>query len=112
MSPLRAQGLNMALRDAVVAAGCLAPALAKADTSANANAAALDAAAASVTAARLPELRAVQADQRREAARAELLRSRGWLRTLLSALAPWAGPVIAQRWLQEQDRLRQGLPLP
>jgi len=106
MSPLRAQGLNMALRDAVVAGGCLGPALATAD------AAALDAAAASVTAARLSEIRAVQADQRREAERAELLRSQGWLRALLSALAPWAGPVIAHRWVREQDRLRQGLPLP
>ena len=105
MSPLRAQGLNMALRDAVVAGGCLGPALATAD------AATLDAAAASVTAARLPELLAVQADQRREAARAELLRSQGWLRALLSALAPWAGPVIAHRWVREQDRLRHGLPL-
>jgi 2-polyprenyl-6-methoxyphenol hydroxylase-like FAD-dependent oxidoreductase len=106
MSPLRAQGLNMALRDAVVAAERLGPLLATTEP------AAIDAAAASVTALRLPELQAVQQDQRREAARAELLRRQGWLRALLSALAPWAGPVIAHRWVREQDRLRQGLPLP
>jgi hypothetical protein len=96
----------MALRDAVVAAERLGPLLATTE------AAAIDAAAASVTALRLPELQAVQQDQRREAARAELLRRQGWLRALLSALAPWAGPVIAHRWVREQDRLRQGLPLP
>lgn len=106
LSPLRAQGLNMALRDAVVAAERLRPVLATSE------AAAIDAAAASVTALRLPELQAVQRDQRREAARAERLRREGWLRVLLSALAPWAGPVIAHRWVREQDRLRQGFPLP
>ncbi|MEA5443333.1 FAD-dependent monooxygenase, partial [Cyanobium gracile] len=54
MSPLRAQGINMALRDALVAARHLAPALQAGGP------AAIDQAAAAITAARLPEIRRIQ----------------------------------------------------
>jgi 2-polyprenyl-6-methoxyphenol hydroxylase-like FAD-dependent oxidoreductase len=55
MSPVGAQGLNIAIRDAVVAANQLVPAL-----EAGADPRALDAAAARIEAERLPEVRQIQ----------------------------------------------------
>ena len=141
MSPLRAQGLNMALRDALVAAEHLLPLLvpppaasaantsssssANANANANANASTsgarpapdqrlqqLDAALVAVRRLRLPEISKVQALQRQELARAELLRRLPILRRLLAATARWSGPLLARRWLAGQPTLRSGLPLP
>jgi 2-polyprenyl-6-methoxyphenol hydroxylase-like FAD-dependent oxidoreductase len=106
MSPLRAQGLNMALRDAVVAAALLAPALA--GGKAEALRQALDAVLPRIEAARRPEVVAVQALQAEEAARAELLRNR-WLRGMVAASAPLSGPLLARRWQASQRVLRDGL---
>lgn len=114
MSPLRAQGLNMALRDAVVAAALLAPALAGAEAAGEAPSAAeaqrqaLDAVLPRIEAARRPEIEAVQALQAEEAARAELLRNR-WLRGMVAASAPVSGPLLARRWQASQRVLRDGL---
>jgi 2-polyprenyl-6-methoxyphenol hydroxylase-like FAD-dependent oxidoreductase len=58
MSPVGAQGINIALRDALVAANHLVPALAR-----NAGAAELDDAATRVQAERLPEVEAIQEQQ-------------------------------------------------
>jgi len=111
MSALRAQGLNMALRDAVVAAAKLAPALREAEPTSRA--AALDGALERIEAERLPEVRAVQALQAEELGRAELLRQLPWLRALLAATAPLSGPLLARRWRASQRVLRDGLaPLP
>jgi 2-polyprenyl-6-methoxyphenol hydroxylase-like FAD-dependent oxidoreductase len=60
MSPVGAQGINIALRDAIVAANHLVPALA-----AGADLAGIDASAARVEAERLPEVLAIQAIQAR-----------------------------------------------
>ncbi|MEB3266738.1 MAG: FAD-dependent monooxygenase [Cyanobacteriota bacterium] len=107
MSPLRAQGISMALRDAVVAANLLAPALA----SGNANQ--IDAALPTVAAARLEEIRTVQRLQRLEAARGELLRQRPLLRRWLGLNRSWAGPLAQRHWIHQQRQLRDGvLPLP
>ena len=106
MSPLRAQGLNMALRDAVVAAALLAPALA--GGKAEALRQALDAVLPRIEAARRPEVVAVQALQAEEAARAELLRNR-WLRGMVASSAPLSGPLLARRWQASQRVLRDGL---
>ena len=114
MSPLRAQGLNMALRDAVVAAALLAPALAGAEAAGEAPSAAeaqrqaLDAVLPRIEAARRPEIEAVQALQAEEAARAELLRN-PWLRGMVAASAPLSGPLLARRWQASQRVLRDGL---
>jgi 2-polyprenyl-6-methoxyphenol hydroxylase-like FAD-dependent oxidoreductase len=102
MSPLRAQGINMALRDALVAARHLGPALLDGEP------AAIDAAAAAVVAARRPEIRRIQALQEQEARRAELLRRRHRLRGLLARTARWSGPLLARRWLASQRPLRDG----
>jgi 2-polyprenyl-6-methoxyphenol hydroxylase-like FAD-dependent oxidoreductase len=58
MSPVGAQGINIALRDALVAANHLVPVLARDATPAE-----LDAAAAGVQAERLPEVAAIQEQQ-------------------------------------------------
>jgi 2-polyprenyl-6-methoxyphenol hydroxylase-like FAD-dependent oxidoreductase len=105
MSPLRAQGLNMALRDALVAAERLVPALQCGEP------AAIDACLERIEAERLPEIRTIQALQQQEGRRARRLQQQGWLRQLLARTAPWSGPLLARRWSGEQRMLRQGLPL-
>jgi hypothetical protein len=151
MSPLRAQGLNMALRDALVAAERLLPVLCGAgggggdglpSTDADligadpvgtgkpaphppapARAAEeppqrreflqrLDQALVEIAEARLPEIRAMQALQRQELGRGELLRRQPWLRRLLAATASVSGPLLSRRWQAGQPTLRTGLPLP
>ncbi len=103
MSPLRAQGINMALRDALVAARHLEPALADGDSGA------IDAAIATIASERLPEIRRIQQLQEEEARRADLLRRRHGLRALLARTARWSGPLLALRWRAGQRQLRDGL---
>lgn len=122
MSPIRAQGLNMALRDALVAAERLLPLLAPGKPRQEANAPGadhpppgadrLDRVLEEISQLRRAEVQAVQALQRQERARAETLRQRPWLRRLVAASAPWSGPLLARRWQAGQPTLRQGLPLP
>ena len=118
MSPLRAQGLNMALRDALVAAERLLPVLSGEGGAAEANPGLhefrqqLDQALVAIAEARQPEIRAVQALQRQELGRGELLRRQPWLRRLLAATASVSGPLLSRRWQAGQPTLRTGLPLP
>jgi 2-polyprenyl-6-methoxyphenol hydroxylase-like FAD-dependent oxidoreductase len=158
MSPLRAQGLNMALRDALVAAERLLPLLSAGGGAGGDEASCgdecsdaiavgagsvcvdgipsmdarrmalgpaaeeppqrrafqeqLDQALVAIAEARLPEIRAVQALQRQELGRGELLRRQAWLRRLLAATAPVSGPLLSRRWQAGQPTLRTGLPLP
>ncbi|MFO0018077.1 MAG: FAD-dependent monooxygenase [Synechococcaceae cyanobacterium] len=103
MSPLRAQGLNMALRDAQVAARVLLPVLRAGD------AAGLDAALQAIGTARHREILAIQALQRREALLGEVLQQAPALRRLLAVMPAWGAPLLAQRWAASQRRLRQGV---
>jgi len=145
MSPLRAQGLNMAVRDALVAAEWLLPLLSAGGGAGGDEASCgdacgeaiavgagrmapgpaaeeppqrrafqeqLDQTLVAIAAARLPEIRAVQALQRQELGRGELLRRQAWLRRLLAATAPVSGPLLSRRWQAGQPTLRTGLPLP
>jgi 2-polyprenyl-6-methoxyphenol hydroxylase-like FAD-dependent oxidoreductase len=129
MSPVRAQGLNMALRDALVAAEQLLPLLLPAAPGPQGPAEPpgpapqkpldrgqwlqeLDRALVTVADLRLAEIRAVQSLQRQELGRAKLLRQRPWLRRLVAATARWSGPLLARRWRAGQPTLRDGLPLP
>ena len=100
MSPVRAQGINMALRDSVVAAHWLSRA---------GSTEALDAAAAAVERQRRPEIRRMQALQSNEARQGHLLGRNALLRHGLAALSPVVGPAAAQLWRQRQGPLRQGL---
>lgn len=118
MSPLRAQGLNMALRDALVAAERLLPVLGTSGAAAEEppqrreRLQQLDQALVAIAEARLPEIRAMQALQRQELGRGELLRQQPWLRRLLAATARVSGPLLSRRWQAGQPTLRTGLPLP
>jgi 2-polyprenyl-6-methoxyphenol hydroxylase-like FAD-dependent oxidoreductase len=117
MSPLRAQGLNMALRDAFVTAERLLPLLSGEGGTGEEipkrreHLQRLDQALVAVAEARLPEIRAVQALQRQELGRGELLRGQPWIRRLLAATAPVSGPLLSRRWQAGQPTLRTGLPL-
>lgn len=104
MSPIRAQGVNVALRDAIVLANHLRAAL-----RAGGGAAAIDAAARAVQAEREPEIVRSQTLQHRDA--------RGWnspLAPVLLAVAKRLGRRVgkqawAQRaWLAQQRDLRHG----
>lgn len=106
MSPVRAQGINLALRDAIVAANHLVPALRS-----NGGPATLDAALRAVQAERQPEIERVQALQRREAAGQAAARENTRLFRIAKRLAPvfgryrWAQGL----WLRRQHGLRFGV---
>ncbi|MBD1916606.1 MULTISPECIES: FAD-dependent oxidoreductase [Cyanophyceae] len=108
MSPVRAQGINMALRDAIAAANHLIPVFKTADTSAP-NPTALDRALAHIQTEREPEIIQAQKLQAHEASRGELLRRFGLLRQGLSIFSPLVGPAIKQIWTQQQQPLREGI---
>ncbi|MBD1893895.1 FAD-dependent monooxygenase [Coleofasciculus sp. FACHB-129] len=104
MSPIRAQGINMALRDAIVAANHLVPPLRQGATDT-----AIDAALPHIQAEREPEIIRAQQLQSQEAAQAELLRKSALLRWAVSQLAPLLGKGVRHSWLQRQRQLRQGV---
>ena len=100
MSPVRAQGINMALRDGVVAAHWLSRAGSAED---------LDAAAAAVERQRRPEIQRMQALQSAEARQGHLVGHTALVRHNLARLAPLLGPVAQRVWSLRQEPLRQGL---
>ena len=103
MSPIRAQGINLALRDVIVAANHLIPAL-------QTNHTAIDQAAAHIAAERLPEIERAQALQLREA-RGQM--NERW-KPLLIAIAKTTAPLVGRyqwaqnAWLNQQHLLRFG----
>jgi len=104
MSPIRAQGINMALRDVIVAANHLVPLLREQATDA-----VIDAVLPKIQAERESEIMRAQQLQSQEAAQAELLRKSALLRWTASRLAPLLGHLIRYSWLQRQRQLRQGV---
>ncbi len=104
MSPIRAQGINMALRDVVVAANHLVPLLQARPLDLGA----IDRALTSIQAEREPEIRAIQALQHAEVQQGELMRSVPILRHGVSLLAPVVGRGIRALWLDRQLKLRKG----
>jgi 2-polyprenyl-6-methoxyphenol hydroxylase-like FAD-dependent oxidoreductase len=103
MSPIRAQGINMALRDVIVATNHLVPVLQQ-----PANLAAIDLALAHIQSEREPEIIEIQRLQRAEVAQAELMHNYPILRHAVSRLAPVIGSRIRKSWLDRQLQLRQG----
>jgi 2-polyprenyl-6-methoxyphenol hydroxylase-like FAD-dependent oxidoreductase len=100
MSPVGGQGINMALRDAVVAANHLVPALRETAGAAPAERAAqLDAAARAIEAERRPEIEAIQALQTKRAKTFDRRRGRGslWLIRLALRLRPLVRLLTRQR---------------
>jgi 2-polyprenyl-6-methoxyphenol hydroxylase-like FAD-dependent oxidoreductase len=96
MSPVGGQGVNIALRDALVAANHLVPVLA-----AGGDAAAVDAAARRVRDERWPEIVAVQEMQQSQA---RLLASPdGWAMRLMHRLLPWLIRTGLLQWLKRKE---------
>jgi 2-polyprenyl-6-methoxyphenol hydroxylase-like FAD-dependent oxidoreductase len=113
MSPIRAQGINMALRDVVVAVNhlvpvCQLPNLTASDLNASDHWAAIDAALPQIQAEREPEIRQIQTLQQAEINQAELLRHAPILRHAVSRLAPLLRVGIRKSWRDRQRSLRQG----
>jgi len=104
MSPIRAQGINMAVRDVIVAANHLVPLLREA-----AEPTAIDAALPKIQAEREPEIMRVQQLQAQEAAQADLLAKSALVRWAASKLAPLLRYPIRQSWIARQRQLRQGV---
>ena len=107
MSPLRAQGTAMALRDVVAATALLLPALAQ--PPGPGREAALDGAVAAIEACRRPEIARMQTLQHEEWQRGARLGHNPALRRLLAALAPGLAPLLGSVWQRSQWPLRQGL---
>ncbi|MBE9172566.1 FAD-dependent monooxygenase [Cyanobium sp. LEGE 06143] len=109
MSPVRAQGINLALRDAWVAGQLLGEALASASAQHAAPARSLDAVLARIEALRQPETLGLQDLQAKETARGLWLQRQSGLRRLLQASSGWLAPPLAHHWQRSQQPLRQGI---
>lgn len=107
MSPLRAQGTSMALRDVAAATALLPAALEQ--PAGPGREAAIDQALAALEARRRPEIVRMQALQEQEWQRGERLGHNPALRQLLAALAPGLAPLLAVVWRHSQEELRHGL---
>ena len=103
MSPIRAQGINQALRDSLVAARELLP-LTNQQQSRNR----LDQACVRIEALRRPEIERLQALQLAEARQGHTIGHNALLRQGLAWGAPLLGPVARAVWMKRQRPLREG----
>ena len=101
MSPIRAQGINQALRDSLVAAQEL---LSARDLPPSA----LDQTCARIETRRRPEIERVQALQLAEARQGHWIGHSALLRHGLALTAPLLGPLARAVWMARQRPLRQG----
>ncbi|MDX2212863.1 MAG: FAD-dependent monooxygenase [Oculatellaceae cyanobacterium bins.114] len=104
MSPIRAQGINMALRDSIVAANHLVPLLQQ-----GASTEAINRVLPQIQTAREPEIIRAQQLQQQEAAQAELLGNYPLLQWGVSQFAPLIRYPIRFSWVARQRQLRQGV---
>lgn len=104
MSPIRAQGINMALRDAIVTSNYLVPLWQK-----EINYQAIDRVLPKIQADREPEIIRIQKLQQAELAQAEKLHHSPLLRSLVTQFAPLISPFVRFSWLKRQKKLRQGI---
>jgi 2-polyprenyl-6-methoxyphenol hydroxylase-like FAD-dependent oxidoreductase len=104
MSPVRAQGINMALRDVIVAANYLLPLLSE-----KVELEAIDRVLPKIQAEREPEIIKMQQLQQEESAQGEKLIRNSLLRWTASSLAPLISKPIKNSWLDRQKILRQGI---
>ncbi len=105
MSPIRAQGINMAFGDAIVAANYLVPLLSPGKT----NLRQIDAVLPLIQREREPEIIRIQKLQAQEMAQAELLHSSAIVRWGARTFAPIIRPGIKASWLRRQKQLRLGV---
>ncbi|BDA73294.1 monooxygenase, FAD-binding protein, putative [Calothrix sp. PCC 7716] len=104
MSPIRAQGINVALRDVIVAANYLVPLL-----QAKATGAELDVALAKIQAEREPEIIRAQQLQSEEADQAEILRKYNLFRPIMFFGARLLRQRIRHKWVKRQHEMRVGV---
>ena len=104
MSPIRAQGINMALRDVIVAANHLVPLLRQGSEHAD-----IDATLPQIQAEREPEIVRSQQLQSQEASLAQRLGKSALLRWVASNLPKVLRQLVRQSWLARQRELRQGV---
>jgi 2-polyprenyl-6-methoxyphenol hydroxylase-like FAD-dependent oxidoreductase len=104
MSPIRAQGINVALRDVIVTANHLVPLLRT-----KAGHEEIDAALPKIQAEREPEIIRAQQLQTEEANQGEPLRKNLLLRWLAIQLVPVLGKKIRKSWIKRQYEMRQGV---
>ncbi len=105
MSPIRAQGINMAFRDAIVAANHLTPLL----TQSNVHCQQLDRLLPLIQQEREPEIVRIQKLQSQEMAQAELLHKSAFVRWGAKTFTSIIRPSIRFSWLRRQKQLRQGV---
>ncbi|WP_036484357.1 FAD-dependent monooxygenase [Myxosarcina sp. GI1] len=104
MSPIRAQGINMALRDVIVAANYLIPLLqAKVDRQK------IDTVLPNIQSDRQPEIIKIQQLQDRELLQAKILRSSSLIRWGVKQFISLLRPAIRYSWLRRQKQLRHGV---
>ncbi|MBT9315391.1 FAD-dependent monooxygenase [Leptothoe spongobia] len=103
MSPVRAQGINLALRDAIIATNHLVPALRKTPS-------AINEACALIQQKRLPEVVRSQTLQLQEASGLKIIRSSPWKLAIAQKILPLVGQLrlAQQAWLARQHDLRYG----
>jgi 2-polyprenyl-6-methoxyphenol hydroxylase-like FAD-dependent oxidoreductase/DNA-binding transcriptional regulator YdaS (Cro superfamily) len=129
MSPVRAQGINLALRDVIVAANDLVPLLKNHQTDketvhsiGNTNQthtnridvdqtylSQIDLALSHIQAEREPEIIRAQALQRQEARQGELIRKNKLLRTVVKQIAPLVRQPLRSSWVRRQQKMREGV---
>ncbi|MBE9047598.1 FAD-dependent monooxygenase [Pleurocapsales cyanobacterium LEGE 10410] len=105
MSPIRAQGINMAFRDVIVATNHLVPLLNKTEVDLHK----IDAVLPLIQQEREPEIIRMQKLQAQEMAQAELLHNSAFLRWGAKTFTPLIRPGIRASWLRRQKQLRQGV---
>jgi 2-polyprenyl-6-methoxyphenol hydroxylase-like FAD-dependent oxidoreductase len=106
MSPIRAQGINVALRDVIVAVNHLVPALlAKADNKQ------IDEILSQIQQEREPEIIRIQQLQKEESRQHEILPKNLFLRKIVFRLARLASQAVRLSWIQRQRKMRQGVTL-
>ena len=105
MSPIRAQGINMAFRDVIVAANYLVPLLSQGET----NLQQIDGVLPLIQREREPEIIRIQKLQAQEMAQAELLHKSAVVRWGARTFAPIIRPGIKASWLRRQKQLRLGV---
>ena len=104
MSPIRAQGINMAFRDAIVAVNHLLPLLKRTQEPTQ-----IDAVLPLIQQEREPEIKRIQQLQQQEMAQAKLLHSSSFIRWGAKTFTPIIRPAIRASWLKRQQQLRQGV---
>jgi 2-polyprenyl-6-methoxyphenol hydroxylase-like FAD-dependent oxidoreductase len=104
MSPIRAQGINVALRDVIVTVNHLVPLLQAESTGAE-----IDAALGRIQAEREPEIIRAQQLQSEEAEQAEILRKYAFIRPIMFLGARLLRQKIRHNWVKRQHEMRVGV---